>query len=490
MDKDSFDFAPVTPEVVRDLQDILGVSGVSLDLEKRQTYSRDEVPFHLWKIPPLAEVLCFPETTEQVSALMAYADAHRIPVTPRGAGTGLSGGAVPAFGGILLSFERMNRIVEVDPDNLTLTVQPGVVTSEITKAASNHGLLYAGDPCSGDASYIGGNVAENAGGNKVVKYGPTGSHVLGLEAVLPDGSVCWFGGKRRKDATGYDLAHLLVGSEGTLAVITQIILKLLPLPARVADLLVPFPDVPSAMAFVPRLMTEARIVPSSIEFMDQTSLRLTEQSLKTTLPHYEAGGQLIIQLEGNDAPSLQRDVERVGDLCMKHGALNVYVAQNRNHRDKIWKIRKSLAEQVWAQTNRQIADEDVVVPTSRVPDLMTTLEKTAALFGISFIAYGHVGDGNIHVSLYKAEEIPHWESLVEEVREQLYRKIRDLGGTLTGEHGVGLKRPRYVPLFLDEAQIRLQRRIKRAFDPHNILNPGKALPWDPDPSEEEKGGAR
>ncbi len=472
-----FDYAPVTGEVLEDLVRLLGPGNVSSDPEKIEAYSRDEVAPHLWSEPHRAETVCFPETTEQVSALLRYANERRIPVTPRGAGTGLSGGAVPAFGGIELSFEKMNRILELDPDNLTLTVEPGVVTSEITKAAARAGLLYAGDPCSGDASYIGGNVAENAGGNKVVKYGPTGSHVLALEAVLPDGSVTWFGGKRRKDVTGYDFVHLLVGSEGTLAVATKIVLRLLPLPEKVVDLLVPFPDVPTAMALVPRVMTEGRALPSSIEFMDRPSIRLTEAFLNTRLPHDDAEAHLILQFEGNDPAVLADEVERIGELCLAHGALEVFVADNRTHRDRLWRARKSVAEAVWAHAPIQVANEDVVVPTGAIPELMRELNRIAGERRVLYVSYGHVGDGNMHVTLYLEGEVPQWRSLLEEARIDLYGVVRRLGGTLTGEHGVGLKRAEYVPLFLDEAQMALIRRVKLAFDPNNILNPGKIVPW-------------
>ncbi len=473
----SFSYSPVTGKVVEDLALILGKQNIATDDEKVESYSKDEVAPHLWSEKYLAEVVCFPESVEQVAALMRYANENRIPVTPRGAGTGLSGGAVPAFHGIELSFEKMNRILEIDLKNLTITAEPGVVTSEINRAAANHGLLYAGDPCSGDASFIGGNVAENAGGNKVVKYGPTGSSVLGLEVVLADGSISWFGGKRRKDVTGYDFVHLMVGSEGTLGVITKVVLKLMPLPAYIVDLLVPFRDIPSAMEFVPRIMLEGKVTPSSIEFMDGSSIRLTERFLNTRLPYDDAEAQLIIQLEGTDRETLSNDLERIGDLCLAHGALEVFVADNRNTRDKLWKARKSVAEAVWAYATIQVANEDIVVPTSEVPELMVELDRIAREKGILYVSYGHVGDGNMHVTLYLEGDIPEWRETIESGRLELYRTVRRLGGTLTGEHGVGLKRAEYIPMFLDELQIDLIRRVKLAFDPNNILNPGKIVPW-------------
>ncbi|WP_455759986.1 FAD-binding oxidoreductase [Cloacibacillus evryensis] len=475
----NFSYSPVTDNTVADLIAIFGRSGVSVDREKIEAYSKDEVAPHLWEKKYEAEVVCFAETAEQISRLMEYANEYRIPVTPRGAGTGLSGGAVPAYKGIELSLERMNRILEFDAENLTMTVEPGVITSDINKAALDNHLMYAGDPCSGDASFIGGNVAENAGGNKVVKYGPTGSHVLGMEVVLPDGAVSWFGGKRRKDVTGYDFVHLMVGSEGTLGIVTKIILKLLPCPSFIVDLLVPFADVGSAIKAVPAVMTEGKCVPSSIEFIDKQSMVLTEEYLQTKFPFSrEAGAHLILQYEGNDREHLADEIEKVGDICLKQGALEVFVADNRTTKDKLWKGRKSVAEAVWAHAPIQIANEDVVIPTSRAADFMKELENLCRGAGIKYAAYGHLGDGNMHVTLYLEREEREWREIIEAARRKLYAVVIKFGGTLTGEHGVGLKRVEYVPLFIDRAQIELIRRVKLAFDPNNILNPGKMVPWE------------
>ncbi len=477
--KANFSYTPVTELTVNDLISIFGKSGVSVDKGKIDAYSKDEVALHLWDKKYSAEVVCFGETTEQISALMKYANKHRIPVTPRGAGTGLSGGAVPACKGIELSLERMNHILDFDEENLTITVEPGVVTAEINKAATDHHLLYAGDPCSGDASFIGGNVAENAGGNKVIKYGATGSHVLGMEVVLPDGSVTWFGGKRRKDVTGYDFVHLMVGSEGTLGIVTKIILKLLPLSSFVVDLLVPFPDIPTALAAVPKVMTLGKAIPSSIEFMDKPSMLLTEKYLRTKFPYSsEAEAHIIFQYEGNNRDHLADEIERIGDICMENGALEVFVADNRTTRDKLWKGRKSVAEAVWAFAPVQLANEDVVVPTGSIPDFMDQLELICRRHSVDYAAYGHLGDGNMHVTLYIEKDTPNWHSIIEGARLEVYEVVKKLEGTLTGEHGVGLKRLKYVPSFLDEAQIDLIRRVKLAFDPNNILNPGKIVPWE------------
>ena len=476
--KADFSYSPVTESTINDLVGIFGESGVSVDREKIEAYSKDEVAPHLWDKKYSAEVVCFAECTEQISELMKYASIHRIPVTPRGAGTGLSGGAVPAFKGIELSLERMNRILEFDRNNLTITVEPGVVTAEINKAAIDNHLMYAGDPCSGDASFIGGNVAENAGGNKVVKYGATGSHVLGMEVVLPDGSVTWFGGKRRKDVTGYDFVHLIVGSEGTLGVVTKIILRLLPLPSFVVDLLVPFPDIRTAIASVPEVMTRGKAIPSSIEFMDKRSMVLTGKYLNTSFPFMdEAEAHVILQYEGDDREHLADEIEKIGDICMECGALEVFVADNRTTRDKLWKGRKSVAEAVWAFAPIQLANEDLVVPTGAISEFMSGLDDICRSHNVDYAAYGHLGDGNMHVTIYIEKENPQWREIIGRACSDLYRLVKKLGGTLTGEHGVGLKRVKHIPFFLDEPQIDLIRRVKLAFDPNNILNPGKIVPW-------------
>ncbi|HOO63820.1 MAG TPA: FAD-binding oxidoreductase, partial [Synergistaceae bacterium] len=402
------EYAPVTPQVAEELASLVGKGNLALQRDKCEAYSYDEVERHFWHRDYCAEAVIFPETTEEVASVMRYANAHRIPVTPRGAGTGLSGGAVPACGGIVLSLEKMNRILEVDPHNLTLTAEPGVITAEINRAAGKEGLFYAGDPCSGDVSYIGGNVAENAGGNKVLKYGTTGANLLGLEVVLPDGSVTWFGGKRRKDVTGLDLLHLMAGSEGILGIVTKVIVKLLPKPACTVDLLVPFETPRKAMDFVPYIMTEARIIPSSLEFMERSALKMAERFLGSSLPYGDAGAHLIIQLEGNDPELLADQYERVGDLCIEHGALEVFVADNRNTREKLWKARKCISEAVMAFYSRY-TKEDVSVPPRAIPDLLEEVHKLAEKYGFEPVIFGHAGDGNLHVNFLVPPENPSWE---------------------------------------------------------------------------------
>jgi glycolate oxidase len=420
------DYAKVTPEILTALESVVGVRNVSTDREKREVYSYDEVNRGYWDGEYVAEVVVFPESPEHVAAVLALANERRIPVTPRGAGTGLSGGAVPLHRGIVLSFEKMNRILELDTDNLTITVEPGIVTAEITKAARAAGLLYAGDPCSGDASFIGGNVAENAGGNKVVKYGSTGASVLALEAVLPDGSVTWFGGKRRKDVTGYDFVHLLVGSEGTLAVVTKIVLKLLPLPARVVDLLIPFSDTESAVSSFPDSPGgEGGAVLHRVHGQDLHSPcpALSEHSSSPR----RRGSASHRPARRNDPKMLADEYERVGDLCFAHGALEVFVADNRNVRDKLWKARKCLAEAIMAFSAHSCL-EDIAVPSSAVPELMRRTAAITDRWGIEGVHFGHIGDGNMHINFMLPEKRSDWHDLFCGALRELYAAARDLGG--------------------------------------------------------------
>ncbi len=484
-------YAIITPAVLEELVSLVGKENVATQREKREAYSYDEVERHFWHEDYCAEVVLFPESTDQVASVMRYANAHGIPVTPRGAGTGLSGGAVPAYGGMVLSLEKMNRILEIDTENFTATAEPGVITAEINRAAAKEGLFYAGDPCSGDVSYIGGNVAENAGGNKVLKYGTTGANLLGLEVVLPDGSVTWFGGKRRKDVTGLDFLHLMAGSEGTLGIVTKVIVKLLPKPAYTVDLLVPFPTPRKAMAFVPCIMTEARIIPSSLEFMERSALKIAERFLGSSLPYGEAGGHLIIQLEGNDPQALADQYEQVGDLCIEQGALEVFVADNRNTRERLWKARKCISEAVIAFYSHY-TKEDIAVPPKAIPDLLEEVHRLTEAYSLESVTFGHAGDGNLHINLLVPPENSDWEETIEKARLELYQTTRLLGGTLSGEHGIGLKRRGYLKHFLDPSQIELIRRVKKAFDPNLILNPGKIIEDLPGESAElaaiEQGG--
>ena len=469
-------YGTVTPEIVVELRDIVGERHVIYDdPEKMEAYAHDEVADERFAHTP--DVVVKPIDAEEIATIMRLANRERIPVTPRGAGSGLSGGAVPAHGGIVLSVERMNRILEIDRENLVVVVEPGVVTNEINAAIEDDGLFYAGYPMSVETCFVGGNVAENAGGGKAVKYGVTGRYVMGLEVVLPTGEIVQLGGKRVKDVTGYDLVHLMVGSEGTLGIFTKIILKLLPLPTAKVDLLVLFEDVPSAIAMVPRIMTHGRIIPTAIEFMDKLSVQTTCDYLNEQLPYEQAGAMLLIEADGSSEAQVEQEYETIGELCLEQGALEVYVADNSTTQERVWSVRRNIAEAFKVYSPVQSL-EDIVVPFAQIPDLIPELERLSEKYNVKIPCYGHAGDGNLHATVVKHPETPMdaWPELEEAVLRDLYRVVADLGGTLSGEHGIGSKRRAFMPLIMDETLIDVQRRIKAVFDPNDILNPGKIFP--------------
>lgn len=466
----------VTAEVAAELRRIVGDRHLIFgDDERMEPYSHDEVAGAEHAHMP--EVVVKPDGAEQVAAILRLANRERIPVTPRGAGSGLSCGAVPVYGGILLSLERMDRILEIDTDNMTVTVEPGVVTNEINEAVQPHGLFYAGYPMSLESCFIGGNVGANAGGGRAIKYGVTGRYVLGLEVVLPTGEIVRLGGKRVKDVTGYDLIHLLVGSEGTLGVFTEITLRLLPLPAARAVLLVPFADVPTAIAAVPQVMTQGQLVPASVEFMDRLSVETAYAFVNERPPHPDVGAMLLIEVDGQDRDQVERDMESVANLCLDAGALDVYVGNTPDTERRMWRPRQIIAEAFKAISPVQSL-EDIVVPLAQIPELMPELERLSDQYGVLIPCYGHAGDGNLHATPVKRPEMPvdEWQAKLPALLEELYSVVARLGGTISGEHGIGSKRAHYLPLVMDPAVIDLQRRIKGAFDPLNILNPGKIFP--------------
>ena len=466
-------YAPVTVSIVRELCAIVGEQHVIHgDPERLEPYSHDEVAGA--EFAHLPEVVVKPGSATEISEVMRLAHRERIPVTPRGAGSGLSGGAIPLFGGILLSVERMDRILEIDRENMVVVVEPGVVTNDINEAVEPLGLFYAGYPMSVESCFVGGNVAENAGGGRAIKYGVTGHYVLGLEVVLPSGRMIELGGKRVKDVTGYDLLHLMVGSEGTLGIFTRIILRLLPVPGARTVLLVPFADVPTAVAAVPEVMTQSHLVPASVEFMDRLTIETAYDFVGEGLPHPEVGALLLIEIDGSSREQLEGQLDVLASLCLEAGALDVFVGSSASDERRMWRPRQMAAEAFKAVSPVQ-SIEDIVVPLAQIPELMAVLERLSSKYGVLIPCYGHAGDGNLHVTPVKPPEMPtaEWRDKIPALQTELYRAIALQGGTISGEHGVGSKRTEYLPLVLDPAVIELQRGIKRCFDPLNILNPGK-----------------
>jgi glycolate oxidase len=466
-------YNPVTSPIADELRQIVGEKYVIYaDAEKLETYSHDEVANREWAHMP--EAVVRPQTTQEVAAIMKLANNHRIPVTPRGAGSGLSGGAVPLHGGIVLLVDRMSRIVEIDRENMMVTVEPGVVTNEINEALKPYDLFYAGYPMSLETCYIGGNVAENAGGGKAVKYGVTARYVLGLEVVTPTGEVVEMGGKLIKDVSGYNMVQLMVGSEGTLGIFTKIVLKLMPLPKATVDLLCIFRTPDDAIKAVPMIMTSGGIIPTAIEFMDRPSVMRACEYLNETFAYKEAGAMLLITVDGNSEQQVQQEYETIGEMCLSAGAIEVYVADNATTSERIWKIRRNISE-AWTIYSRRQSSEDLVVPPASIPRMIEMCQELERKYGVTVASFGHAGDGNLHTRIMADPSWTdeYWKGLLPKILTEVYALTASLGGRISGEHGIGHKRKKYLPLVVSESYIDMLRAVKKALDPNNILNPGK-----------------
>ncbi len=463
-------FAPVTPEIIAALREIVGAAHVVSTDPELAIYGRDETEDLEYR----PEVAVRPGETAEVAAIMKLAHARGIPVTPRGAGTGLSGGALPVCGGIVLSLERMNRILEMDEMNMMTRVQPGVITGVLHDAVAELGLYYPPDPASNGSCMIGGNIAENAGGPHCVKYGLTKDYVLALEAVLPNGEVFRTGGKLRKDVAGYNLAQLLVGSEGTLAIVTEATLRLIPMPTCRRTILAPFDSLDTAAQGIVAVY-RARIVPAALELVERAALVAAEEHLGRTVPHGDAEAQILLELDGHDEEAIDRDLLRAGEVLLEAGALDAMLADTPAKARDLWTVRKCLGEAVKQQA--AYIECDTAVPPDKVPDLLRGVRAVAAEYDIRQISYGHAGDGNIHVNVLTDDpDLAVREQTLRPAVLAIFEVAVGLGGTITGEHGVGCSQRRYLPMCRDAVAIRTMRAIKDAFDPQGILNPGKVLP--------------
>ena len=461
----------VTPDIIEALRQIVGESNVLTDADDMEPYAHDET-VGLRADP---EVVVKATSAEQISEIFKLAQRERVPVTPRGAGYGLSGGAVPTLGGIVLSMEKMNRILEIDEENLMVTVEPGVITNDIHPAVEAEGLFYPPDPASLESCSIGGNIAEGAGGPRAVKYGVTKDYVCGLEAVLPSGEIITCGGKLVKNVTGYNLIQLLIGSEGTLAVVTRITLRLLPLPKLQVDLLVPFNDFQAAANTVSDIIAQ-RIIPTAIEFMERDSVLAGERYLGKELPFHDAAAQLLIQLDGNHKEAIDTDYDKVADICLENGAMDVLVALKTRDRDRLWEARRAIVDALKKESpiNQM---EDVVAPRSEIPALLKGIREIGERYAVRIVNFGHAGDGNVHVNVLKDDlSVERWEEIIPRVIVEIYKLTLSLGGTITGEHGIGATRRKHLPLALDQTQIELMEKIREVFDPNRILNPAMIFP--------------
>jgi glycolate oxidase len=413
----------------------------------------------------------WPQNMEDVVAVMKFSSANEVPVIPRGAGSGMTGGAVPSKGAIVMSLERMNKILEIDRENMQVLVEPGVINGTLQNVLEWQGFFYPPDPASMDFCTIGGNVAENSGGPRAIKYGVTRDYVLGLEAVLPGGEVITTGVRTAKGVVGYDLTRLLVGSEGTLAVVTKIRLRVLPLPQDIITLLAIFKDLEKSGTAVTQIIAKG-IIPRTLEFLDREAVTAVENYKPVGLPK-DAEAILLVELDGHPA-AITKEAEQISEICSRLGG-EMIMAEDDAAREKIWEARRAVSPALFHLMPTKI-NEDIVVPRSMIPKMLVKLRRLSEETGIKIVNFGHAGDGNIHVNLMvdrnNAEEYERARRLVKEI----FAATIELGGTISGEHGVGLTKSEYITMEIRPVELDLMKRIKAVFDPKNLLNPGKIFP--------------
>ena len=451
------------------LVDLCGADRVTVGKAINEDFSHDE----LGGIHAFPEVLVDVKTTEEVAAIMKYVSIHHIPVTPRGQGTGLVGAAVAIHGGIMINMSLMNRILELDEENLTLTVEPGVLLMEISKYVEERDFFYPPDPGEKSAT-IAGNINTNAGGMRAVKYGVTRDYVRGLEVVLPNGDVMELGGKVVKNSSGYALKDLIVGSEGTLGIVTKAILKLLPLPKKALSLLVPFPNLAQAIETVPKII-KSKAIPTAIEYMVRDVILASEAFLGNEFPDSSADAYLLLTFDGNTTQEIELAYEKVAHICLEAGALDVLISNTTERQESIWKARGAFLEAIKASTT-EMDECDVVVPRNHIAEFVKFSEELSSRFDIRIKSFGHAGDGNLHIYVLRDQlDAETWHRKLGEVFECLYAKSRELGGKVSGEHGIGYAKLPYLREAMGASGMELLQGIKRAFDPGFILNPGKVV---------------
>jgi glycolate oxidase len=447
---------------------LLGTEFVLTDSESLDTFSHDETE----DLKYFPEVVLKPASTEEVSAIMRYCNEQLISVTPCGARTGLSGGSLPVCGGVALSMERFNSIIEIDERNLQATVEPGVINQVFQEAVKAKGLYYPPDPSSKGSCFLGGNLAENAGGPKALKYGVTKDYVLNVEVVLPSGEVIWTGANVLKNSTGYNLTQLMVGSEGTLGIITKIVFRLVPHPTCDISMLVPFRSAEKACEAVSAVF-QAGITPSALEFMEREAIVWTMKFTDINVPiKDEIKAHLLVEVDGNDMDTLFKDCERISEVMERFDCDEILFADSASQKDQLWRLRRAVGEAV--KSNSVYKEEDTVVPRAELPKLLKGVKEIGNKHGFSSVCYGHAGDGNLHINIVKGEMSDSaWNNDLPKGIRELFELTVSLGGTLSGEHGIGLVQKEYMDIAFSPVSLELQKGIKALFDPNGILNPKK-----------------
>ncbi len=459
----------ITTELLEQIKSIVGAEYVFTDEESFEKYGRDETE----RLHYYPAVVVKPRKTEEIAALMQLANKHLIPVTPRGAGTGLTGGALPHLGGLVIAMERFNQILDIDERNLQVTTEPGVITEVLQNTVKEKGLFYPPDPASKGSCFIGGNISENSGGPKAVKYGVVKDYVLNLEVVLPTGEIIWTGSNVLKNATGYNLTQLIVGSEGTLGIVTKIVLRLIPHPKFDLLMLAPFDSLEKASEAVSAIF-RAGITPSAMELMEIESIRLASKLCESTAITItdNLAAHLIIEVDGNDKDVLMKDMEAIADVLSNFEVGELYFADDAQQKTELWKIRRKANEASVAAG--YTIEEDTVVPRAELPKLIKGVKALAAENGFKVVSYGHAGDGNLHIRinhpLYKKS---YENEVIQGILIKIFELVKSLGGTISGEHGIGLIQKSFMPVVFDPVTMELMKGIKKVFDPNHILNAGK-----------------
>ena len=460
-------YAPVTEEVIEALKGVVGAEYVMTDAETLEHYQTDEETdprkFHK------PEVVVKPASAQEIAEIMKLANKFDVPVTVRSAGTSVSCGAVPVCGGIVLLMERLNKIIELNTEGMYLVTEAGVPTIEVQRVANEAGYLYAGDPCSADSCLIGGNLATNAGGNKAVRYGTTRNQVYSVEVVTPTGDIVTLGSTLKKNSTGYCLEQLVMGSEGTLGIITKATLKLLPLCPYKLDILAIFTELDKAIGVVPNLI-KAGLNPTSVEFMDNGFVRSASDYCELKLPHYEDGYYVIITVETFNEEELESKMEQLDEICTESGATDVLEADER-----VWKIRRNCLESTRVLSLISTSD-DLVVPVDKIAECIEHLNEVSKKYSFKLLCLAHAGDGNLHFQILKCDlSEEEWEKQLSEFHAEAYAYVYSLGGRLSGEHGIGAKKLPAMEKYTDPVEMKMMRAIKAALDPKGILNPGKVF---------------